>query len=394
MAVFRYKAYTTAGKTISGIIDADSTALAKERLQRQGVLISQLSLEKQRGEIALSASLLLSFTRELSQLLSAGLPLYESLLTIEEKYRNHKAHSLFLNFCDCLKNGGQLSSALKKYPKTFDTIYLTLVQAGEQTGTLAWIFEQLTQLITRQQRLRKQLISAMAYPSFLGGFCLLVISSLLFFIVPSMKELFEGRALHPLTQTVLGLSCFLKENGIYVLLFLGSLIAGFIALKRTERGKYFLHRLLVSIPLLKTILLESALVRFCRSTSLLLSGGVPLINALTLSKKVMKHIPLEEIISGATKGIVEGKRLSELLSQNKIVPPLVTRMLALSEETGQMASIFLKIADIYEQELEKNLTRLTALLQPALLLILGGIVGLVILSILIPLTDVSSFISN
>ena len=162
MPLFRYRAITAEGKNFNGVIEADSLSVAKEKLRKNQVYITELiAVGNLKGELILPPSLLLAFTRELAQLLRAGLPLYESLVTIEEKYRKHPKHSLFIDLCDHLKSGSHLSLALKRYPQTFNQIYLSMVQAGEQSGNLAEVFEQLAQLLHRQQGLKKQISSAL-----------------------------------------------------------------------------------------------------------------------------------------------------------------------------------------------------------------------------------------
>ncbi len=197
MPIFRYRALTETGTKVSGVIDADSFELAKERLRREKVLVTKLSLLENKKEISLNSSMLLAFTRELSQLLGSGLPLYESLLTIEEKYRRHRTHPLFLDLCDKLKSGHQLSTILKGYPKSFDAIYITLAEAGERTGALAWSFKQLYELTERRQRLKKKLISAMAYPAFLGAFCFLIVIGLLRLHHPLNERALRGTGPSP-----------------------------------------------------------------------------------------------------------------------------------------------------------------------------------------------------
>lgn len=395
MALFRYRALTAEGKNVSGVIDADSLSLAKERLGKQQVMVTHLlPLNAKEKEASLDSALLLTFTREIGQLLGAGLPLYESLLTIEEKYRKHKAHPLFLDLCDRLKSGSSFSAALKNYPKSFDRIYLSMVQAAEQSASLPYVFDQLSALISKQQKLRKQITSALLYPAFLGSFCLFVIFALLLFVIPSMQELFEGRALHPLTQTVLFLSRFVNEKGLFLLAGFGTLIFSLYFLFQKKEGRIFLQNLCLKLPFFKTVLVQSALIRFARATSILLTGGVPLLEALSLSRKVMKNILLEKVIEDAERSIVEGKRLSAHLASSPLIPSLVSRMLSIAEETGKMAPMLESIANIYDDDLERDLMQMTALIQPALLLVLGGVVGLVVLSILLPLTDVSSFLNQ
>lgn len=395
MPLFRYKALADGGKRITGVIDADSFESAKERLLKQKILVTNLfALGEKQKETVLDSSLLLSFTREMRQLLVAGLPLYESLLTIEEKYRKSSGHLLFLDLCDKLKGGSSLSAALKKYPKTFDTIYITMMQAGEKTGSLPWVFEQLHELIARKQKLKKQLISAISYPLFLGGFCLVLLMGLLFFVIPSMKELFEGRNLHPITAMVLTCSDFVIQNSLTLLFSVMSAFALLVFLFKQPKTKTILFKQLLKLPLIKTVTTEAAIVRFSRATSVLLTGGVPITNALSLARSVMNHPFLEQGIEKAEQKIVEGKALSQELKNSPQIPSLVVRMLAIAEETGKMPQMFQNIADIYDEQLEKNLGKITTFLQPILLLTLGAIVGIVILSILLPLTDVSSFISN
>jgi len=394
MPLFRYAAITSDGRAIKGVIDADSLLVAKERLRKQQVLVTCVTaLKSKQDQLFLPPPLLLSFTRELTQLLKAGLPLYESLLTIEEKYRRSKVHPLFLDLCDHLKEGAPLSSALKRYPATFDRIYLCMVQMAEQSGNLPAIFDQLAQLILRQQKLKKQLISALAYPAFLAFFCFCVVCGLLFFVVPSMKELFEDRALHPVTALVLGISNWANANASLLFTTLVAGLLGSTLIYRSKKGKSLLYLFSLKIPFVKTLILHSALVRFCRSLALLLSGGIPLLEALALSRNVVKSPLLEEAIVDAERRVGQGERLSAAFKGAKAVPPLIMRMLALAEETGKMGDAFVSLSDIYDEEMEKHLTQLSAYLQPALLILLGAIVGLVVLSILLPLTDVSSFTS-
>ena len=394
MAIFRYRALTETGKRISGVIDADSLFIAKEKLRKEKFFITKLSQIEKKTESVLSSQMLLSFTRELKQLLGSGLPLYESLLTIEEKYRRSRCHHLFLDLCDRLKGGSQLSSALKHYSKSFDPIYISMVEAGEKTGALPWVFNELYELTNKRQKLKKQLIAAMAYPAFLGVFCFLVVLALLLFVIPSMEELFEGRDLHPLTQLVLSSSQFLNHNFISIFLTVALLTIGFIYYFKQEKNRHFLHRALQRIPLLRSIFTEAALIRFCKSSSILLFGGIPLTAALTISRKVMNHALLEFDIEKAEKQLIQGNSLSSQLQESSHFPPLVHRMLAIAEETGKLPEMFHSLSDIYDQELERSLANITTFLQPVLLLILGGVIGLVILSILLPLTDVSSLIGN
>lgn len=395
MPLFRYQAITPEGRSLKGIIDADSLSVAKERLRKQHILVTAIVLlVSKQNQVSLNPSLLLSFTRELAQLLKAGLPLYESLLTIEEKYRRHKSHPLILDLCDHLKGGGSLSAALKRYPATFDRIYLSMIQVAEQSGNLPEVFDQLAQLIARQQKLKKQLSAALTYPCFLASFCVLIVCGLLFFVIPSMKELFENRDLHPMTALVLAVSDWVNAHLVSLIIGISTLLSALVFALRSKAGQLFLYEFALKLPFAKTLLLQSALLRFCRSFAMLLSAGVPLLEALGLSRNVAKSPLLETAISDAEKRIAQGERLCSAFKSAPIIPPLVLRMLSLAEETGKMDEAVLKLAEIYDEGMERHISQLTTFLQPALLIVLGAIVGLVVLSILLPLTDVSSFVDT
>lgn len=392
MPLFQYRAYNTIGKTVRGMVQAASLELAKENLRKEKLIVVELGVlaeKKQKKEM--KAPLVISFTRDMAQLLKAGLPVYESLLTIEEKLGKHPSRALVLDLIEQIRQGKTLSQALSLHPTSFDAIYCSMVTSAEKSGSLVQTFQEIYGLLVRQNKLKKQLISSLTYPAILAGFCLMVSLALFLFVVPSMRELFEGRALHPMTQTVLAISLFLQRYGIYILGALIAFVASSVFLLRSRKGKHFIYLLLHRLPLVKKVLLHAAIVRFSRTLSLLLKSSVGLIDALYLSKKVTRHPFIEEMIDKGAKKVLEGEPLSSQLV-NKVLPPLVPRMVSLAEETGKMPEMLYSLADIYEEELERHLFQITTLLQPLLLLLLGVIIGGVVLSILLPLTDVSSFL--
>lgn len=389
MPLFRYQALSADGRKMNGVVEADSLSVAKERLRGRQIFVTELSLARGTRVIPqLKSPRRLAFTRELAQMLKAGLPLYDAMITIEEKYRRDPGHPLLLDIIDRLKQGQSFSSALKLYPTTFDEIYIAMVHSAEETGSLPEVFIQLSTLLEKREKLRKQIVSALIYPAFLLSFAFLVTMGLFFIVVPSMADLFEGRPLHPLTQFVLSLSHFLRHYASFLALGIAS-IATFIwytLRKKEERQKLFSR--CMSLPLVGTLLLQAALARFFRCGCLLLESGIPLIETLRLSRQVMRHPVFEEEIARIEHKVLSGAKLQNELKNSSLFPSLVIRLLGIAEETGRMGEMFKSLADIYEEEMEKSLTQLTTLLQPALLILLGAIVGLVILAILLPLTDV------
>lgn len=393
MPLFRYDALTPEGKKEIGMVNADSIELAKERLRKQKVLVTKLtSYKKKTGELTLSPGLIQGFTRDLYVLLRAGLPLYDTLLTLEEKYRRSKMQPLFLDLTDQVKQGRHLSQALLSYPKVFSPVYVAMVKAGEESGTLTESFEELAKLLEKEQALKKKVVSAMIYPLFLGVFCFTVLAVFLFFLIPAMSELFEDRTLHPMTSFILNLSQALNTHATLIFSTLALLVVSGILFFRHEIGKRQMQKLVLHLPIFKRLVTETVLARFCRVFAVLLQGGTPLVNSLRLAKAVMKNVFFENVVENAEKNVVEGKRLSEEFQKSPLIPNLVIRLLAIAEESGDVESMMQHVAEIYEEDIEKSLSRMTALLQPVMLLVLGLIVAIILLSVLLPLTDVSSMI--
>lgn len=392
MTLYRYVALDGDGKKNFGLLDAESIESAKERLRAKKIMVTKICQALDQKEITISSSLLIAFTRDLSQLLRSKLPLYESLVTIEEKFSTHKNHFLFLDICDKVRQGKKLSQALSSYPKIFDEVYISMVAAGENTGHLEDVFVQLYKVIARSDKLRKQTRAALTYPMFLLAFCVLILAGLFLYLIPSMKELFEGRALHPMTQMVVGISDWMQANWPFFFGFNAVVIVGIIYVCKQKRARNRAKVLLTKIPIFRSIFTEAILMRFCRVLAILLSSGVTLVEALKYAKGVIYHPDFEKVIENAEEGIIKGHKFSQELKKSPLIPSLVVRMIQTSEETGSSAEMLLNISEIYEEKLEKTISQFTNLLQPVMLLVLGLLVGMVLLAVLLPLTDMSSLI--
>lgn len=395
MTLFKYKALSEVGKKIVGIVEADDHLQAKEKLKRQKMIITDLfPLRSKYAFSPIPKNSILQLTQEIARLLKAGLPLYESILTLEEKYRGTQTHTMILDLCDQIKRGNSFSSAISKHPKNFPPIYISMITNAENMGSLTATLEEISILLSKQEKLKKQLVSALIYPAILSFFCFFVLCSLLFFVIPSLSELFEGKNLHPLTKVVLAASAFANAHQgtllISILLGIFFLVLCFIS----TAGKKIVYHALFYCPVIKHLIVKVALIRFSRALSSLLKGGVPFIKALKLSNQVMGHPILEQEIEKACDKVIEGESFSSFLKKSPYFPQLFSRLVSVAEESGNLESMLYHISLIYEEELEKSLLRLTTILQPVLLLLLGFIVGIVLLSVLLPLTDVNSFVSG
>jgi general secretion pathway protein F/type IV pilus assembly protein PilC len=395
MPIFQYQYVDTLGKRRSGIVEAQGEREAKDKLREQGLLVTQLTSKMRiSGKQNLKGDHLMAFTVQLSQLVNAGIPLYESLVAIEEQSRGESYHRIVLSLCEQIKMGISLSNAMNAYPESFDKLYSSMVSAGEAVGALGPVLEKLTQLLARQMKLKKQITTALIYPAILGSFSLVIIGALLGFVVPSLEGIFAGRKLNAFTDTIISLSHLFRAYWwLYIPLLIGGLIWSTWKL-RSPSGRLWKERMLLKLPLFKNLTVQTAVARFCRTMSTLLEGGLSMIDSLRISRGVMRNVVLEKEIQVAEVKIIEGHSLSQELGRSAYIPTLVSRMLAVGEESGTTAVMLSKIAEIYEQELEKTLDRVMALSQPVILIVMGMVIGAVLLAILLPLTDVSSFSVN
>lgn len=394
MAVFHYQAVDEKGKKRKGFIEASNEGEAKQKLRGQGVLVTKLSssMRLSRGQ-NLSGDQLVVFTTMLSQLVSAGIPLYESLVAIEEQMRSEPYHRIVLSLTEQVKSGSTLSNAMRSFPESFNRLYTSMIGAGEAAGALDTVLTRLMQFLSKQAKLRKQIMNALIYPGILASFAFAVIVLLMGFVVPSIEGVFEGRELNGYTEFVLGVSRFLRTYWwILTPLFIG-IVVWFVYILRKPEGKAWVQRQLMKIGPLRELLVQAALVRFTRTMATLQEGGLPMVEALALSREVMQNAALEEEVQRAEKRILEGGTLSTELKRSRYMPLMATRMMAVGEESGRLSQMLSKVADIYEETLEKTIDRAMSLVQPAILIVMGFIIGLTLLAILLPLTDISALTS-
>ena len=392
MPLYQYQAIDSFGKKRSGVIEGMNESEVKDKLRHQGLML--MKLEPKVGVSRrqnLVGEDLITFTMQLAQLVGAGVPLYESLLAIEEQYRGERFHRIILSLCEQVKSGKPLSEAMALYPESFDKLYCTMIRAGESAGALDIVLEKLTSFLSKRNKLKKQITTAMIYPAILGCFSFLIILLLLGFVVPSIEGIFEGRELNTFTAFIINLSHIFQDYWwIYIPVIVGGITLAVWKI-RSPAGKLWRERMSLKIPVLRTLAVQASIARFTRTMATLQVGGLTMIESLRIARDVMGNVVLEEEVQKAEEKIVEGSSLSRELGKSKWIPKMVSKMLAVGEEAGNTQKILNKIADIYEDELEKSLERMMALAQPLILVVMGTIIGMILMAILLPLTDISSF---
>lgn len=408
MAVFEYKAFDAGGKQTTGIVDADSSKGARAKLRRQGVFVTELWAQKsgqstkgsginieidfskyfQRVKVAEVAAM----TSQLATLVGAGIPMVEALSALIEQVENPALRLTLVEIREDVNQGHGLAHAMRKHPKIFNDLYVNMVGAGEQSGALDIVLNRLTDYTESQVRLRGQVVSAMMYPVLMGGVSVLIIVGLFVGVIPRIRRIFDsfGEGLPLITQIMLGLSDFIQGYW-WLILILGSGVAfGLRRWVQTESGRAKWHSWKLTMPLFGKVNRLVAVSRFCRTLSTLLDSGVPILTAIGIVQTVVQNDVLAAAIGEAGRNIREGQSIAGPLKESGHFPPLVTHMIAIGEKTGEIEPMLGKVADAYDQEVENILRGLTSLLEPLLILTMGGVVTIVALSILLPMLNLSA----
>lgn len=395
MAVFSYKAISSTGKRLQGVIDAFDLLEAKEKLRQQGCtpLVLVPTKPKKAASIQkLTQTQLVFFTAQLAQLIKAKIPLHDCLIALEEQLRGDPSHSIIEALADRIKKGQSFSKALQEFSESFPPLFRAAVAAGETAGSLELTLNRLATFYLQQQQTQKQLVSALIYPCTLVGLLFIALTILLGFVIPSLEGLLEGKELPVTTTMLIGLSHLFQQTWPYIVVAIASLIVitkYVLQQKQFNSWKLLLSKLFLSkIPIISTFTISTNLARFSSTLSMLLDGGVPLASALELAQQTIHHPQLERSIERAKNRLLEGSRLSFELGRVKEIPPLFSRMVQIGEETGRMAELVEQVGSMYDQESKRILERSLTLLQPIVLILMGIMIGVVLLSILMPLSDI------
>ncbi len=402
MPVYKYKAINENGKSLQGIVDADSPKAATDKLKREGVFLSSLKevkKDKGRGMFRLrgiSTSELAVTTRQFSTLISAGLPLEASLQALGEQTEDPRFSQVLTEVRDRISEGSSLANALTEHSRVFSDLYINIVKAGESSGTLDIVLLRLADFLEKQSALRARVRSAMVYPIFM----FLIGSGVLFFmmsyVIPRIAKIFEesSKSLPLITVALIGFSNFISNNLIALLVVLGGVVFFVFRFKKTARGKQFYDRLIFKVPIFGKIAKLVAISRFTRTLGTLIGSGIPLLEALEIGEAVVGNSVYVQTLTNVRENVREGTSLATPLRESGVFPPLVTRMIAVGEQTGEMEEMLVKIGDMYDLQVETYVSTLTSLLEPVMILIIGAIIGFIVFAILLPIFDLTSTIGK
>lgn len=405
MPVFEYRGVAAGNRSTRGLIDADNISAARRQLRTDGIfpthlaegrvrsgaqdLMSRLRLPQLRRVPDLDLTL---FSRQLSTMLEAGVPLVQSLGALTEQMENERLRKVVVRVRDGVNEGASLADALGEHTNVFSHLYRGMVSAGESSGTLALVLQRLADYIESQMELRNNVTSAMLYPVIMLGVSALVTGVLLVKVIPTITTLLQDmdQELPFLTVVVIGVSDFLVVW--WAPIAIGTAAALLIVSRaiQTTRGRQLWDRLRLRLPVVGRVVRYVALARFSRTLSTLLSGGVAIVQALDISKVVSANAVIASAIDAAREAITRGASIAGPLRSSGEFPPMVTHMISVGEASGELPGMLGKVADIYDDLVSNSLNRLTALLGPLLLLVVAGVVVIVMLSTLLPLLNLTA----
>jgi general secretion pathway protein F len=408
MPVYTYKGVSEAGKAIRGFVDAESDRSARAKLRRDGVFLTELAATgaaRARPDASATRRFSLDMlrrvggtdlaiaTRQLATLIGAGIPLVEALGALTEQVEGARLKSTISQVRDRVNEGASLADALAQ-TSLFGDLYVSMVRAGETGGALEQVLERLADYLESQVRTRNKVVSITIYPAIMFAVAICVVIALVTVVLPQITQLLDSlnQPLPFYTVAIIELSNLVRAYWWALLLVLVVGLVAFRAAVRTERGRTSFDGFKLRMPIFGKILRQLALARFTRTLSTLLAGGIPIVKALDISKHVANNTVLGAALDTAREAITEGASIAAPLRRSGHFPPLVVHMVDVGERSGELEAMLAKVADTYDEQVENSVSRMTALLEPVLILIMVGLVLAIILATLVPLLEITSAI--
>lgn len=406
MAEFSYKAKAPNGTVMEGIIEAAEQRAAVDKLRGQKYIILEINEAKKSAIDQFIKSLgfkpkvkskdLVLFSRQLSTLVSAGVPIVQGLSILIEQIENKVFKNIVEKIQEDIESGQSIADSLKKHPNAFTDLYVAMIRAGEMGGILDVILERLSSYLEGAEALKGKVKGAMVYPIVVGLIAGVVTLFLLTVVIPTFKEIFEsfGAELPLITQFLIDLSDFLRKWIIAVILVPIGLFIGFKQFRKTPFGNYKTDEIALKIPVFGILLKKVAVAKFTRTFGTLIKSGVPILQALDTVAKTSGNKVIEKAILEAREAIREGERIADPLRKSAIFPPMVIQMISVGEETGNLDTMLSKISDFYDQEVDNAVKGLTSMIEPIIIVVMGLVIGSIVIAMFMPMFELGNLASQ
>lgn len=405
MPNFAYIIKDVKGARVEGILKADSLDQAVDKLAKEGSTIISVKAASEgafKGKLSLSDKIMLSiykwrtgvslktlvfFTRQLSTMFSAGLTIEKALMDLEKAEKNAKFAKILRRLSDDIRKGYSLSEAMEQHPGVFNPLYIALVKAGEVSGTLHTILDELSDYLEKIEDTRRKVSSAMAYPIFILIFLAVVVWFLFYYVVPMFAEVYEGfdAELPVPTQIAIGISNFITNNVFLAILAVIGVIVALWVVNLTDKGRYVWDSIKLKLPVFGGVTVNSIMSKFSRTFSILMAAGVPIMDTMELTENVVQNAVIEGGIRRARVMVKEGYGVANAFRRTGLFPPTLLQMIGTGEETGDMDKLLGKAAQFYEKLVDAVIERLTSLIEPFLIIIMAAVVGGIIVVVYLPI---------
>jgi type IV pilus assembly protein PilC len=400
MPVYAWEGKTLGGIPRKGLVRADSEGALRAQLRKEQIVLLKARAEKRAAKDSpnpkkkIKPQQVMLFTRQLSTMIASGLPLVQSLGVLASQVEDRGLKAIVSDIKERIEGGSRFADALKEYPKCFDSLYVNLVVAGEEGGTLDTVLSRLAVYMEKIQKLKKRVKSALIYPVSIVFVAIGVIMVLLIFVIPVFDTMFRdmGATLPGPTQFVISLSRAVKSTVHYLIGLLVVLAFLFRRYYQTEAGRMQIDKSLLKIPVFGVLILKASIARVTRTLATLLSSGVAILESLLIVARIAGNKVIENAFIVARMRISEGKSMSEPLADSRVFPPMVIQMVQVGESTGSLDAMLNKIADFYEDDVDNMITNMTALMEPAIMVFLGVVLGGLLIAMYMPIFKLGSVV--
>ncbi len=401
MNSYQYLAKDKKGQTISGIIQAASETEAVENLHRRELIIvsveaAKSSTEKKTNDKKVKLDDLVIFSRQLATMIDAGIPLVNALNILSEQIENENLKSIVNVVRQDIEAGMSFCDALAKHPGVFSELFVNMVKAGETSGMLNDILDRLATFMEKQAALNRKIISSLVYPAVVVSMAVIITTILLLKVVPTFKGIFEslGGTLPLPTQVLIFVSDLLRKYFLYTLI---SLVVGIYLLRKylkTEKGQYKFDQQVLKLPVFGPLVRKIAVAKFSRTFSTLVKSGVSVLSTLEIVSKTSGNKVVEEAVVNCSKSVRDGELISKPLAKSGVFPPMVTRMINVGEQTGQLEKMLSKIADFYDDQVDAATSALTSMIEPLVIAFLGIVIGGIVIALFLPIFKISQLMAH
>lgn len=395
MPTFQYKAKNLQGEVLNGIYEAVSQDALVFMLREKGYFLTDVT--RQGKEVSfgnmfgnVTVKELAVFSRQFSVLINSGVTIVETVGILREQVEKKKLKDVLDIIHEDMQKGRVLSEAMSVFPDVFPDFMMSMIKVGEASGSLDMVLNRLADYYENDAKIRRKVRSAMTYPAILGVLTVGVLLLLLIKILPMFSDIMSsmGGEMPGITKVLMAMSAFLVENVLLVLFLMAALVVGFIYWRKTQGGKRLLDRMKLELPLIRKSVIKIITARFARSLAILLKSGIPIINAMDIIGELIGNVIVEERFVSCREEIKEGKGIAVPMQRLNLFPPLLIHMVAVGESTGELDEMLSRTAGFFDEEVEEAIERLTALIEPAMIIFMAAVVGTVILSVMLPMVSI------